>query len=421
MKKILLLLLPALIFAQSFMISNIPLPKTYIQNLDPYECNEKCLQKYLDHGMIFSFLAHANKKLKNEQQNEVKLISVSIFNLGSFHNPKKLKMAILLPYKKIGKYASSITNAAFAYLITQNHPFMLKSYKVNNENLLNLKRALDLIQKDGFKYIIAPLTKEGVDNIVRINPKINIYFPTVNKKDINTSSRFLSFGAIDYTAQSDLLIKEATMPLVIFSDKSLTGKKLAIYQKKAFLTRVTKEQVNEENIYKKEKKKKVINFFISKRTTNLESYLKKNQKILEGSFMLNTPIIKSGMIMSQLTLYDTNATNVLSTQINYDPLLLSMTQYIDRKHMIVANSITKNNNVLIETNSLLENDIVYDWINYATIVGVDYFYSLATNEDRIYTIEMKNQQMLYDTELLRPTRSKFIKYISKKQTLNLME
>ena len=57
--------------------------------------------------------------------------------------------------------------------------------------------------------------------------------------------------------------------------------------------------------------------------------------------------------MSQLTLYDTNATNVLSTQINYDPLVLSMTQYEDRKNMIIANSITQNNNILIETNSFL--------------------------------------------------------------------
>ena len=77
--------------------------------------------------------------------------------------------------------------------------------------------------------------------------------------------------------------------------------------------------------------------------------------------------------MSQLTLYDANATNILSTQINYDPLLFSMTQYKDRKTMIIANSITSQNNVFIETNSLLGNDIVYDWINYTTTIGVDYF------------------------------------------------
>ena len=116
--------------------------------------------------------------------------------------------------------------------------------------------------------------------------------------------------------------------------------------------------------------------------------------------------------MSQLTLYDTNATNVLSTQINYDPLLLSMTQYIDRKEMIVANSITLNNNVLIETNSLLGNDIVYDWINYTTTVGIDYFFHKITNENREYEITIEEDQMIYDIELLQPSLSRFIKYVS---------
>ena len=118
------------------------------------------------------------------------------------------------------------------------------------------------------------------------------------------------------------------------------------------------------------------------------------------------------MIMSQLTLYDTNATNVLSTQINYDPLILSMTQYEDRKNMIIANSITQNNNILIDTNSLLGNDIVYDWINYTTTVGVDYFFSLATREDREYNIALEDNQMIYPIELLNPAKYRFIKHIS---------
>jgi SRSO17 transposase len=171
----------------------------------------------------------------------------------------------------------------------------------------------------------------------------------------------------------------------------------------------TYEPAKEEPEVEKEPKE-VINFYVSRRTTNLENYLKDNENIVDGSFFLNTPIIKSGMIMSQLTLYDTNKTNILSTQINYDPLLLSMTQYIDRKEMIVANSITEDNNVLIETNSLLGNDIVYDWINYTTTVGVDYFYSLITDEDRIYHSKLQDNQMIYEIELLKPARSRFIKY-----------
>ena len=439
MLKLLFLLLPIAIFAQSFMLSNIPLPKTYIQNLDPYECDEECMQNYLDNGMIFSFLAHSYNKLESADQNEARVMFISIFNLGSFHSGKELRIALLLPYKKIGKYASSTTNATFAYLMTKGHPFMLQSYKIESEEIEELESTLDQMRVDGFEYIIAPLTKKGAENIIEINPALNIYFPTIHKHDVNTSSPYLSFGAIDYIAQSNLLLKEALSPLVIFSDKSPTGKKLALHQKKEFITPTppeiiandtnkssffseafsifstdAPEEQREEELLQtevEEVEKDVVTFYVSRRTTNLEYYLKENENIIDGSFFINTPIIKTGMIMSQLTLYDTNATNILSTQINYNPLLLSMTQFTDRKDMVVANSLTEHNNVLIETNSLLGNDITYDWINYATTVGVDYFYGLITDDERTYTTKMKDNQMVYDVELLQPSRSKFIKYV----------
>ncbi len=399
MNKLLLLLLPAVIFARSFMISNIPLPKTYIQNLDPYRCDEVCLEEYLDKNMIFSFLAHANKKLENKTLDEARVMNIAILNIGAFNAGGKLKIALILPYKKIGKYASSTVNATFAYLMTKSNPFSLKTYRVESENVADLNKAVSQISNDGFSYVIAPLTSKGVNNLLSLNPSINIYFPTVNKNDLNTSSNYI-FGGIDYHAQSRLLLQEAVSPLVIFSDRSKTGKKLALYQEKEFVTSDTHNKLH----------RKVLKYFISRKTTNLERYLKENKYIENGSFFLNTPVIKSGMIMSQLTLYDTNATNILSTQINYNPLLLSMTQYTDRKKMIVANSIIKNNSITVETNSLLGNDIVYDWINYTTTVGIDYFYSQITGEKRDYNINIVDNQMIYDIELLHPGRSKFLPY-----------
>ena len=438
MKKLLILLLPVIILAQSFMISNIPLPKTYIQNLDPYECDDTCLKEYLDNDMVFSFLAHAKQKLNDKELDEARSMNIAILNIGAFNAGGKLKIALLLPYKKIGKYASSTVNASFSYLMTKSNPFALKSYRIESENQEEIDKAIKRIEADGFRYVIAPLTKEGATNLIDLHPNLNIYIPTINKNDINSSAPYL-FGGIDYKAQSRLLLKEAVSPLVIFSDKSKTGKKLALYQEKEFLhpTRSIEETVEEEGIFgsffnsssatdtvdadnkrvaveddANLSERKVIKYFISRRSTNLERYLKDNEKIINGSFFINTPIIKSGMIMSQLTLYDTNATNVLSTQINYNPLLLSMTQYIDREKMIVANSIIKNNSVVVETNSLLGNDIVYDWINYSTTIGIDYFYNQITGEERDYNIKIQNNQVIYETELLRPGRTKFLPYYS---------
>ena len=135
MKILLFLFLPLFLFAQSFMLSNIPRPKTYIQDLDPYECNEKCMKNYIDQGMFLSFLSRATTKLKDRELNEMRVLAISILNLASFYEGEKFRIALLLPYKKIGKYASSTSNATFAYLMTKSHPFMLKSYKVETEEL----------------------------------------------------------------------------------------------------------------------------------------------------------------------------------------------------------------------------------------------------------------------------------------------
>ena len=422
MKKLLFLLTPCIIFAQSFIISNIPIPKIYVQNLDPYTCNDRCMKELLQNGQIFSFLAHANKKLTDKELNEARTINMAVLNLGASNTGAKLKVALLLPYNKIGKYASTTTNATFAYLMTKSNSFMLKSYKINKEDIVDLQQALTQIEADGFKYVIAPLTIQGVNNVIELDPQVNIYFPTINKKDVNSFSISLIFGGIDYKKQSQILLRQAISPLVIFSDKSQTGKKLALYQEEEFLhptleNNETMSYENEVSVYEDTKhteEKKVFTYFLSRGTTNLERYLKNNEDIANASFFVNTPIIKTGMILSQLTLYDANATNIISTQINYDPLLLSMTQYNDRKNMIVANSITKVNNVLIETNSLLGNDIVYDWINYTTTIGIDYFYSQITGEDREYKIDISENQMQYDIELLRPGISKFFRYTPQK-------
>ena len=422
MKIILIIItfLSAVAFGQSYLVSNIPLPKTYILNLDPYPCDEDCMQDYLDKEMIFSFLSHANKQLNNEHLEEIRMINISIFNIGSQIRSDKLKIALLLPYKKIGRYAASTTNASFAYLIARNQNFELKTYNIETEGLKDILKALNQIEKDKFNYIIAPFTQRGAQTFISINPSQNLFFPTINKNDVNTTSQNIYFGGIDYRAQIDLLLKESVSPLVIFYDKTSIGKKLSLYEEENFKQKYLKENLLDDmnislinsNILPTDNNISVVKFSIPKWATNLEKQLFENDKITKGSFFINTPIVKSSMIMSQLTMYDVNATNVLSTQINYDPLILSLTQFTDRQTMIIANSITQNNSIFIETNYLLGNDIVYDWINYTTTVGIDYFFNKITNQDRQYKIDMIDNQMQYPIELLQPSKTRFIKYFS---------
>lgn len=405
----LLLIIPAMLFAKSYLASPIPLPKTYIQDLDPYTCDEECLKDELEKGYIFSFLAHSPSKLDNKELNEQRLLNLSLFNIGAPISTDKLKIAVIIPYKIIGRYAASTTNSVFAYLLTKNRAFDIKTFNIDTQDRDVLEKTIEEIQNDGFYYAIAPLTKEGVDTVISIDPQINIFFPTVNRDDVNSSSPYLYFGGIDYKAQTTVLLKEAVSPLVIFKDRSALADRLSDYAKDKYLLK-TIDSTGFEQIDPGERK--VVTFSIDKSSTNLKDQLSENEKIQYGSFLTNTPVVKTGMIMSQLTLYDVNETNVLSTQINYDPLILSMTQFQDRENMIIANSISKNNNIIIETNSLLSNDIVYDWINYATTVGIDYFFNLITNVPREYQLQMLNNQVIYPITLVKPSYARFVTYKS---------
>ena len=419
-KHFLLLFIPFFLLGESTQISTIPLPTTYVQLIDlDEECDNDCLQAYLDEGQIFSFLALANEKLECMELDNERMIYVGLFNIGSNGLvTEELKIAMILPYKLIGRYAYSTSNAVFAYLLTRNHPFVLKNFQIDDESPEEMERVLEEIKAEGFHYVIAPLTPKGARLIVENEEELNVYFPTINKNDLNTSAENIYFGAIDYKAQIDKLTPMATSPLVVFYDKSSKGKKLFEQTKESYLNRdqpflkssreeIYKEHNEEYDEQLEPTKRKVIAYGIDRKTTNLKWNLENNNKIQFGSFMLNTPVIKSTMIVSQLTTYDTNTTNILSTQINYDPLMFSMTQQKDRDNMYIANSVNINNNTLIEANSLLSNDIVYDWINYASTIGADYFYHAITHSLRTYQLPMIDKQIFYPVSIVKPSGSRF--------------
>lgn len=404
MKKIytLLLLIPFHIFAKSHIVSKIPLPSIHIQNLNPLACNEKCLNGFLRQGMIFSFLAFANPKLYAETElNELnyEVIKNSYTSKAQIIPPSqtnKLKIALLLPYKTIGKYSTTTTNATLAYLIQKNYPFDVKSYKIESENYEDINKALLQIKKDNFNFVIAPLTKSGESAISKVQTDTIVYIPTINKKESSSSNANIYYGGIDYGSQNKKLLSYTGNKVIIFSDNSNISQQL---------TNIQETYIKNSNPATSIKK-----YTIPEKTTNLESILKGNSRVDGATIFINTPIVKSSMIISQLTLFDLNADNILSLQTNYSPLLFSMTQFKDRKNMIIANSISQNSDELVEINSLLDNDISYDWINYTTTVGVDYFAHLMYGESRSYDIEVQSNGMIYPIELITSSTTKFIPY-----------
>lgn len=272
------------------------------------------------------------------------------------------------------------------------------------------------MQSRHFYTVIAPLTKKGANNLVNANVASTVYVPTVNKKDIKSHNIApnIYFGGIDYQAQIESLLSYSTTPLVIFKDQSALAKELHDSTKIAYFSSRHNHTLSMDEIYSDEldalEDKNLISITVNKNSTNLERQLKHNRKLDNASFFLDTPIVKSSLIMSQLTLYDINKTNILSTQINYDPLLFSMTQYKDRSKMLIANSITNINKHLSEINTLFDNDINYDWINYSTTIGIDYLYAMASKESRLYTLKMVDNQIDYPVILMKPSLSRFSIY-----------
>lgn len=396
--KFLLIFLPLFLYAQSYLISKVPLPRTYIQNLDINPCDNLCLEQYLAHGEIFSFLANVSDTIDDTRLNEARLIHTTLLNLGSVNNPNEsLHIALLLPHRQIGRYAYSTTNSLFAYLLAQNIDYEFKSFLIDDESRKSIVDALAKINQEGYNYLIAPLTLKGAKNLIGESYNLNIYIPTINKSDIKNSSSNIYFGGIDYKAQIDKLTDYSSDPLVIFYDQSSLGESLKEKTRDSYI--LHESEVPEKHLY---------SYGIDQRTSNLKPYLNGNKKIEYATFFLNTPIVKSGMIMSQITLYDVNTTNILSTQINYDPMIFTITQPQDRKNMIIANSITVENNTIVEANNLLNNDISYDWINYATTIGADYFYFLSSDNRREYPLEMIDNQVSYPITLVEPGFSKFL-------------
>jgi len=309
---------------------------------------------------------------------------------------EKVKVAMILPTKVIGRYAHSTSTAAFAYFLTREHPLSLKTFHIKDESTQAITDILEQIKAEGFHHVIAPMTHKGAEIIVAQEDELYVFFPTIHKDDMPTSKTNIFFGAIDYKAQLDQLMPLVRSPFVIMYGTSQQGKKLLSLTKDRYRA-----------FYPNVKQNQLITYGIAKNRSNVRDYFEDNKKLDNATFILNTPLIKSSMILSQFSSYDMKVNRVLSTQINYDPLILSMTQKKDHSTLYVTNSITIYNDELVQANILLSNDIQYNWINYATTVGADYFYYMMTDSKRYYDLPLKDGQVIYPITIVTPDNGHF--------------
>jgi len=284
----------------------------------------------------------------------------------------KLNIAIVVNKKILKKYLPSLINSINAYFLTKNISYSLKVFD---------KNSIEKAAKN-YKNVIV----YSIDiNKTLINEYNNtkFYFPVINKNDVNFSADNVYFGGINYKQQINKL------------SSFVTDNKAIAITSNAFISK---------QLLKKEKEKisiKEIKF----------PYINYNE--LANKFIFfNISARKTAWILSTLSNHINITTKLqLSPQIDFDPLLISLTQPQDVQKLIIANSILNVPVTLEDYNRILNSGIKYNWLNYSTNILLNKIYNLSTKTDKFYMNDFDtyifNHQIEYKTKIYKIINNSF--------------
>lgn len=326
-----------------------------------------------------------------EQKNDKKVFD-SFDSNANFDVLDEDTICIVYPSNDIGKYALDAINSINTYLIYKNSPFKAVMYDIKTQNEQNFKDIFTKLKKENKTKVLALFTEKFFTEFKDYDllNDLQLYFPLINIQDqtIKNYSEFLkydiTFAGISYKNQIAALDRYSKSEKTIdLYDNSGIGSIISSFMPKKNL--IYKKEVNDQNAYYK-------------------SFLKKD--IFDDSTLfLNTPIIKSSILLSQMTANELEVKNILSTQLNYSPLIFSLTQKTDRKNITIASSIGHIPYKLLEVSTLTNSDIQYNWVNYASLVGVEYLKN--RNVDLFKDLKLENKQIIYPVYLYKVNKFSF--------------
>lgn len=332
------------------------------------------------------------------------LFSFLIFSLsGAQPNPpaSKVKIALLSSSSVIGRYTQSSYNVALATFLASNRPFELVSYTIKDETTASISQAIEQMNGDKIDAVLAPLTLNGVKNLLTLSTEKLIFIPTVHKRDVGTAPQNFVFGAIDYQSQIQSLLPYMATSIAVFYDNSAVGNSLS---------KATQTIAGES----KKGVSSLTTYAVDAKGADIVKHMAKPAAFSKRSIVIHLPVVKTAMLTAHMTFTGVKELNILSTQMNFDPTLLTLTQIADRKNMIIANSIIEQVPSIYESNALLHNDLTFDWINYTTSVGADYLISQLYGYERSYTMRIVDGQVIYPVELMSPKEFGFEPFKGKK-------
>lgn len=305
------------------------------------------------------------------------------------------KVALLIPKKLVGRYSVNISNTILAYLIAREVDYEFEIFDSVDESVSNLKKHYGRITQGDFHLVIAILGQQGVENLIDgVWISYPTYVPTINKERIARSTpRNLYFGGISYKEQLDMLLplmKDASV--VEYGDDSQIG---------LYLTNL----FNTYNL--NPSRQRTIN---NQDASNFTRMLPKESPYFAGAnILLNTSASKSGLLLSQITYATRTPKRFLSTQVNFNPTILQLSMPESRQNLFVVNAIGYSDNRLKEYAALLHSDLQYDWVSYATCIGVEFGLSLYERGFKRYFEEsMQSNQIQYKNRIFTTNESAFI-------------
>lgn len=372
MKRLLVFLFFTLwLFASGRFLSPLPLPKTIFIDLDTQTCDDACLREYLNNDEIFDFLA----KARNIQDSELKKIYsqyASLFRVPSTLNKLSFNVEIVAT-RDLAPYTNKIVKALCAYSLNKGYNFTIENRLVDTPEQL-VQTINDTNETD---LIVIPLTYYQRSLLERIETKSPLFVPTLHKTLVNSEQKNIYFGGADYFAQLDRLLSfSGNKTYVFYLENSVLSKDL---------TQFVKENIEDAKLYA-----------VDRYIQNLKPILQNNQEINESTVILNTPMLKTSMILSQLTYFEIAPKYKLSTQINYNPKIFTLTQPKDRANLYLAISFTPLDPHLEASNELYGNHLEYEWLPFSTTVGSQI---LLSHESE--TLPMIDRQINYPIKILK--------------------
>lgn len=387
--------------AKEYIMSPLPAPEQEVLNTEVKKCSKSCLNKLYENGQIFSFAAlyhyAKDKTLLEKYQNVVADIGISAL-IPLFDSNKVLRVALMVPQKNVGRYSATSADAILSYLIVHGDNFSFKVFDSRDEEVKNIVSTYNQIQNEKYDLIVSILTPRGLENLLQnANITTPLFVPTINEKQAVKFSpnHNVFFSGIDYESQVDMMLrlaKQKQSDIISLNDDGVVGKMIGMILQSRSNTPVRQETID------------------TMKSTNFAPVIAKIRPNIKNSMIiLNTSAIKSGLIVPQMCNERVMPTAFLSTQINYNPSLLSLMPKEDSKKLFVISAISPIHTHLLLFNELLNADFQYDWVNYATALSVDIFLSQNSKTNiRFFSENLQGNQVIYNDRFYGVKDSHFI-------------